>query len=541
MGRIFVALLVVALVTPMAVSQIVEKPIAGDPIKLDSGLVAGKTLASGVKAYFGVPFAAPPVREFRWKDPQPVQPWKGVYNADRKPPMCMQGMRDHQLNHYFGEETPSEDCLYVNLWAPATARAGQKLPVLVWIYGGGFTQGTINLANYSGEQIAKKGVIYLTIAYRVGVFGFMAHSELSAESPHHSSGNYGLLDLVAGLQWVQRNIAQFGGDPGNVTIMGQSAGSAAVSFLQSSPLAKGLFHRAFGMSASAVVGGAGRQATLQEGERNGKLFETAAKAKSIAQLRVLPGDDLFALQGQGGIRFQRVVDGHFLSATPKQIFDAGKQNDVPVMLGFMHDESSNALRTSKTVDEYKAAARRLYGERADAFLALYPVSSDADVKAAGAKAAREAGMETTMRSWALAQTKTGKSPVFLNVFSRVHPYVPGATFTDHDPATVGAYHTGEVPYWFQTQDAYNMFRLTRNWTAWDRELANKLSDALIAFAKTGDPNTAAIKWPRYDPQSEQMMNFGDTIAVQRMNTKGLDFFQVEQTMNRPTSGGRGRR
>jgi para-nitrobenzyl esterase len=178
------------------------------------------------------------------------------------------------------------------------------------------------------------------------------------------------------------------------------------------------------------------------------------------------------------------------------------------------------------VDQYKAAAQGLFGDATAAFLALYPVASDADVVAAGAKAARESGMESTMRAWARAQAKTGKAPVYVNVFSRVHPYAEGVTFADHDPKTVGAYHTGEVPYWFQTQDAYNLFRTTRNWTAYDRELSEKLSDALIAFARTGNPNTPAIAWPRYDPANEQMMEFGDAIRGRRMNTAGLDFFAV---------------
>ena len=209
---------------------------------------------------------------------------------------------------------------------------------------------------------------------------------------------------------------------------------------------------------------------------------------------------------------------------PRQIFADGRQNDVPVMLGFMHDESTNALRTSKSVAEYTAAARRLFGDAADAFLAVYPVASDADVAAMGATAARESGIESTQRAWAMAQAKTGKAPVYINVFSRVHPYAPGVTFSDHDPKTVGAYHTGEVPYWLQTQDAYNLFRTTRNWTPYDRDLSDKLSDALIAFARTGSPNTPAIVWPRYDPANEQMMEFGDSVRVLRMNTAGLDFF-----------------
>ncbi|MCX6551264.1 MAG: carboxylesterase family protein [Acidobacteria bacterium] len=467
--------------------QIVETPIPGDPVAIDTGLISGKVLSSGVRVYLGVPFADPPVREFRWRDPQPVKPWKGIYHADRKPSMCMQQMRAHDLNHYFGEESASEDCLYLNLWAPPAARPGERRPVLVFIYGGAFVQGTANMANYSGENLARKGVVYVAMNYRVGAFGFLAHPDLSAENGRKTSGNWGLLDQVAALQWIHRNIAKFGGDPENVTIMGQSAGSASVSYLQSSPLAKGLIHRVFGMSASAIVNGAaGRTATLAEAERGGVQFQEALKAKSLTDMRQLPADVIYAAQrAPGAPRFQPDVDNYLLPAMPNQIFAAGQQNDVPAMLGYMRDESTNALRTAKTVDDYKAAARRLFGDAADAYLALYPVATDADVATTGATAAREAGIESTM--------------------------------------------------WFQTQDAYNIFRMTRRWTPYDRDLSDKLSDTLIAFAKTGNPNTPAIAWPRYDPANEQMIEFGDSIRVRRMNTVGLDFFAAHPAAALPAS------
>ena len=266
-----------AVVLCATLAQVVQ-PIPADPVAVDSGRVSGKLLASGVKAYFGIPFAAPPVRDLRWRAPQAVAPWKGVYNADRMPAKCVQNVRDSDLNHYFGEEPTSEDCLYLNIWAPPSAKPGQKLPVLVFIYGGGFVQGSSAMANYSGESLARKGIVYVSFNYRVGALGFMAHPELTAESPRRTSGNWGLLDQVAALQWVNRNIGQFGGDPGNVTILGQSAGSAAVSYLQSSPLARGLIHRAFGMSGSAV-GGRGRTASLADAERSGQRLQEQLKVQ----------------------------------------------------------------------------------------------------------------------------------------------------------------------------------------------------------------------------------------------------------------------
>src|SRR5215472_6047908 len=204
-----------------ASAQIVETPIPGDPIAIDSGLVAGKMLSPGVKAYLGVPFAAAPVRELRWREPQPVTPWKGVYNADRKMPECIQVLRPHNINHYFGEEPTSEDCLYLNLWAPGSARAGSNLPVIVFIYGGGNTIGSSGNPLYGGEPMAERGAVFVNFNYRVGAMGFMAHPELTAESPHHQSGNYAYLDAVAALRWIQKNIAKFGGDPAKVVISGQ--------------------------------------------------------------------------------------------------------------------------------------------------------------------------------------------------------------------------------------------------------------------------------------------------------------------------------
>ena len=239
--------------------------------------MSGKVLPSGVKAYFGIPYAAAPVGDLRWREPQPVQAWKGVYHADRMAPECIQVLRRHDLNHYFGEEATSEDCLYLNIWSSGDAKAGAKLPVIVWIYGGGFTLGSSGMAMYSGENVAKKGAIFVSFNYRVGALGNLAHPELTAESPHHASGDYGFLDQVAALQWVQRNIDKFGGDPGNVTIVGQSAGAMSVSALEASPLAKGLFQRGFAMSLSLFdnrfpFGAAGRS-----GEDRPRSAESAGR------------------------------------------------------------------------------------------------------------------------------------------------------------------------------------------------------------------------------------------------------------------------
>lgn len=540
---------VIALSAFLALSaraQIVERPIGGDPVAIQSGSVAGKTLSSGVRAYFGVPYASPPVRENRWREPQPVAPWKGVWNADRKGPECIQVLRPHNINHYFGEEPTSEDCLYLNLWAPP-ASAGQKLPVMVWIYGGGFTIGSSGMANYDGSAMASKGVIFVNFNYRVGALGFLAHPELTAESGHKASGDYATLDQIAALKWVQSNIEKFGGDPANVTIMGQSAGAASVTYLQVSPLAKGLFHRAVTMSGSAVGARPMGTGNLASGEQTGLTFQAALKAKSLDEMRQIPADKILALQadcqlGCGGtIRVGPIIDGYVLPKSPAEIFAAGEQNDVPLITGFTRDESGSPLKGAVTTADFRAKAKGLFGDHSDAFLKLYPVKTEADVALAATEVGRDAGMQQAARIHAQAHAKTGKSPAFVYMFGRKHPYVADPRIADQDTKTIGAYHTSDVPYWFQNLDIYNWLRPTRDWTAWDRTLTGAMSDALIAFAKTGDPSTPTMKWPKYDPAKEQLVEFGDQIRLVPMNTKRLDFFKIVPAQQAlPTVPGRPR-
>jgi len=520
-------------------AQIVETPVSGDPVKIDSGRVAGKILPSGVKAYFGIPFAAPPVGQFRWREPQPVQAWKGIYNADRKMPECIQVLRPHDINHYFGEEATGEDCLYLNVWAPASARAGSRLPVIVFIYGGGSTIGSSGMALYGGETVAKRGAIFVNFNYRLGAFGFMAHPALTAESPHHQSGNYAHLDQVAALEWIHRNIAQFGGDPSKVIISGQSAGAGAVSLLQASPLARGLFRGGVAMSGGAW-GAGGEMAKLDTAEKTGLEVQKALGKASLAELRNVPADRILGLQQEfqvgargGAIRVGGAdVDGYFLPSSPAQIFAARQQNDVPVILGFTHDESSNELRTAKSLAEYKAAAAKLYGKDAETFLRLYPAATDAEAAEMGRTAAREGMVGRSMRNWAVVQAKYGSAPAWIFLFSRAHPYIPGVAIADQDPATIGAYHTSDVPYWFGTQDALNLIRPTRKWTDYDRDLSEKMTAALVAFANTGNPNTAKVSWPEWKPDKEVLMEFGNTMREEAMPTARLEFMAAH-----PVGGG----
>jgi para-nitrobenzyl esterase len=524
-----IAILAIGAIVGAAQAQVVARPIA--PIAVDGGRIAGKVLDSGVKAWFGIPFVQAPVRELRWKPPQPVKPWTGVYNTDRMGPECIQPLRNKNINHYFGEEPTSEDCLFMNIWAPANARAGAKLPVVVYLYGGGSTIGSSGMALYAGETVAQRGAVFVNFNYRLGILGYMAHPELTAESPNKASGNYAGQDQVAALQWIQRNIHKFGGDPNKVIISGQSAGAGAISALQASPMAKGLFRGVVAMSGGVWAQGGDNMVRLAEAEKIGLQVQTAIKAASVADMRNIAADKLLALQEDcqlgctaGNIRVgSTIVDGHYMPDTPAKLFAAKRNSDVPVIAGFANDESRNDLSSAKTFAEYEAAAYRLYGPRGAEFLRLYPASTPAEVNAMGRAAAREAMVGRGMRNWALAQSAFTTSPTYMYNLVRVHPFNPAALPADR-PDLVGAYHTSDVPYWFGTQDALNMWRPTRNWTPEDRKLSADMTASLIAFANTGSPTTAAIQWPAWTPASEQLVEFNTTgVKAVAMETPRWNF------------------
>jgi len=477
-----------------------------EPVRVDGGLIEGKALDNGVTGWLGVPFAAPPLRDLRWKAPQPVLPWTGVMHAERFAPMCMQPVRTRTMNHYFGNEAISEDCLYLNIWAPAEA-AGKKLPVIVWIYGGGFNVGSASMANYSGAGLARDGVIYVAANYRVGPLGFLAHPELTAEGGGHS-GNYGLMDQVAALAWVQRNIAAFGGDPGNVTIMGQSAGSASVAMLMMNPRARGLFHKAVGMSVSPF-GNMLRPVPLAKGEAQGISLQQALGAGSVEAMRDI-GPDRILAAASGLPRDAIVIDGENITGTAEEVFAAHRQNDVPTIVGFTRDERFASIGSASTVAEYQTAVRNAFGANADGVLKAYPVKGDDGVARAMTDIARDMSVGSQMFNWAVAVRTNGKSPVWAYHFTRRQPYVAGIRFSDHDPATVGAYHTGEVPYFLRTLDSLNLFRKTRDWTPLDLQLRDIMSGIILSFAKTGTPGP---NWPQFDARNPQVMMLGEDVRV----------------------------
>lgn len=484
-------------------------PAVAAPLHVDGGLIEGITLPSGVRAWLGVPFAAPPVRELRWKPPQLVRPWSGVLHAERAAPMCLQPLRSRKMNHYFGNEAISEDCLYLNIWAPSQ---GTKLPVIVWIFGGGFNIGSASMANYSGEGLACDGVVRVNVAYRLGALGFLAHPELSRENGGRS-GNQGLADQIAALQWIHRNITKFGGDPGNVTIVGQSAGSMSVSLLQASPEGKGLFQRAVGMSGSDFAPPA-MPVPLRQGESAGLALQNALGVSSIEGMRDLAGDRILAVAASVP-RVPIVIDGSVVTGRPQDIYAARGQNDVPLMLGFTRDESFLSLGKVESVQDLQAAVRRLFPDNAEGILKEYPASDATTARRAATDIARDASLGVQMFSWASAQQQWGRAPAFAYFFTRRQPYAPGITFSDHDPATAGAYHSGEIPYFLRTRESLNMFRQTRNWEPADEVLESRMAGLLLSFARTGRPVMSGVPaWPAFDRHEPRVLVLGTDVHVE---------------------------
>jgi len=448
-------------------------------------------------------------------------------------------LRGSHINHYFGHEGISEDCLYLNIWAPEGSEAGDDLPVIVWIYGGGFGIGSAAMRIYAGEELARKGAVYVSIAYRVGALGFMAHPELTAESEHNASGNYGLLDQVAALEWIQKNIAAFGGDSHRVTIMGQSAGSFSVSYLQVSPLGKGLFNGAVGMSGTALMSLMPR-ATLAEAEATGLAFQKALGVDSLEALRHLPADRVLGKQSDcmrgcpERLSFSPIVDGYFISELPEALFAAGRQNDVPILIGYTHDEGFSGIGRVGTLEEYRSAVNQMYDpDQAAELLALYPASNDEEARSAARAVSRDSTLGAGTRTWVNQQLAHGSKPAFVYMFSRGHPYTPGVTFDDHDPATVGAYHTADTPYWLETLDSLNLFRETRSYTEYDRSLSDLMSSAILEFASKGDPSTTSLSWPKQTAADQRIVEFGASTDALFQVIDWPDLKQIDFMLENP--------
>ncbi len=463
------------------------------PVKTAGGLLQG-VVEDGLTVYKGIPFAAPPVGELRWKAPQPAAGWEGVRMADKFAPGAMQG-----INPPSGK---SEDCLYLNVWSPAKSPK-EKLPVLVWIYGGGFAVGYTSDPMYNGANLAKKGVVLVSIAYRVGQLGFLAHPELSAESPNRVSGNYGLLDMIAGLKWVKQNIAALGGDPGKVTIFGESAGGIAVSMLCASPLAKGLFEGAisesggsFGPTRATTFPGENMK-TLQQAETDGQAFVKKAGVSSIAELRKMPADKVPSGFGLGS--GWPITDGYVIPDDQHNLYEAGKYNDVPILVGYNSDEGAS-FSPPKTPADYIGGVQKRYGKFADDLIKAYPVQNDAVPKSAR-DLMRDAAFGWQTWSWATLQAKTGKSKVFYYYFDQHPDYPPGSQRYGY-----GSSHGQEVAYVFQHLDTTKP-----EITSTDIAIADAMSTYWTNFARYGHPNGKAMpEWPAFTNAHPSVMYFSKT-------------------------------
>ena len=465
-------------------------------VKVEAGLLQG-TSENGLSVYRGIPFAAPPVGDLRWRPPRPAAKWEGLKPADKFGPRCYQGGRGAP-----GVET-SEDCLNLNVWSPARS-ARDRVPVLVWIYGGGFNAGATSEPNYSGENLAKKGVVLVSISYRVGQMGFFVHPELSAESKNHASGNHGLLDMIAGLQWVQKNIAAFGGDPHRVTIFGESAGGIAVSMLCASPLAKGLFQGAISESGGSF--GPPRPATmpgenlkrLADAERSGDVYAKAAGAASIADLRNIAADKLPA-GGRGQGMAWPIIDGWVIPDDQFKLYETRRYNDTPILVGYNSDEGQS-FSPPRTPEDYVATVKARYGPFADRLIAAYPPGSGTVAKTAR-DLTRDAMFGWHTWVWARLQAKTGKSKVFFYCFDQ-HPDYPAGS----PRAGYGSGHGAEVRYVFEHLDPANP-----QTTKTDLAISEAMATYWTNFAKRGDPNGEGVPaWPAFSDANPTLMYFAQT-------------------------------
>lgn len=511
------------------------------PVQIENGRVQGFLSADAqVIAYKGIPYAQPPVDELRWRPPMPIAgKWKKVLYARDFGPHCIQsGSYPDMVFHDPGE---SEDCLTLNVWAPAataTENAPRKgaashgLPVMVWIYGGGYLTGGTSEARQNGENLARRGVIVVSMNYRLGIFGFLSLPELAEEDPHHASGNYGLMDQAAALEWVHRNIAAFGGDPGNVTIFGESAGSMSVSAQMASPVANTLFARAIGESGSEFPTGRGMPALAQAGAINAAWATRAFGSSQLFYLRQLPADEILKAakaRGQGTPHFGPIIDGYFLPDSVPDIYADGKQAHVPLLAGWNADEQ-HPVRPP-TADSFTAQLGRAFGDRLNDALAVYPMATAAELERSAADYAGDRFIAYCTWAWIEAQTRSGNAPVYRYFFE-----LPNPGDRNHTTA-MGAFHSDDIEYVFGTLDS----RPQMNIRPEDRALSDVMQQYWVNFARSGDPNGPGLpQWPRYaQAAGYPVMHLDATSAAQpdalRQRYVLLDeFWGMHTQAGRPT-------
>ena len=492
---------------------------AANRIKTANGVLESTAAPKdGVRTFKGIPFAQPPVGDLRWREPLPVKNWTGTRNADQFGPRCMQ-RTSPGADYWFRSNGMSEDCLCLNVWTPAKS-GNERLPVLVYIFGGGFQNGDGSEPRYDGENMARQGMVAVSLNYRTNIFGFFVHPELTKESPHHAAGNYGLLDQVAALQWVQRNIAAFGGDPKHVTIAGESAGSISVSALMASPLSRNLMAGAIGESGAAIASLPPQP--LAEAEQNGIKFAASAGVNTLAALRAMTADQIQEAAAKAqGVRFSTAMDGYFLSKSLTAIFEAGEQAKVPLLQGSNTQEQSarSVLGAGDPTPETLAnAIRRFYGDKADPVLKAYAASTTDEVYEAAAHLASARFISYGTWKWAELQMKTGGKPVYRYLYARPRPAylgmpgepapaapaagrggnastrAPSGPGAQHPPAPRGASHSAEIQYAMGNLDLDKRY----TWEPADYEVSKTMQAYFVNFIRTGNPNGPGLpNWPAY--------------------------------------------
>ena len=550
-------LLLMLMVAPnaeTAVAQIREVKVAGGEVK--------GSVSDGVSSFKGIPFAAPPVAELRWKAPQPVKPWSGVLKAYSFAPACMQPLDGPRFTLYPTEKV-SEDCLYLNVWT-AAKNENEKRPVLVWVHGGGFTRGMTKTPLYDGSRFAQKGIVFVSVAYRLGPFGFLAHPELSRENGK-GSGTYGLQDVIAGLQWVKDNIVQFGGDPSCVTILGQSAGGSIVSMLAASPAAKGLFHRVIAESgASFAPPRSGNEAgmtvpALDSAESTGKNFLAQLRVTNIKAARALSAQkiqDRSAANAQG--TFWPVADGDVLPGDQYELFLAERFNDTPTLIGTNSDEGAAFARGPSSAKSFEQYVRNNFGPNAESILSVYPHASNSEATQASRDIGRDSVFAWHAWTWARLQTLKGKNKAFLYYFDYRNPLSQGA----------GASHSAELAYVFGNfshpngsfvfspgeignkggpginqppRTPGNIGFADAGPTNYENALSDMMSSFWVNFARSGDPNGEGLpEWPAFSEKQMTAMYFGSNSSSARTlpNIEKLNAFDPYYARRRSEAGSR---
>ena len=471
-------------------------------VKTDKGKIKGYVSKDGqIRIFKGVPYAAPPVGNLRWKPPQPAAKWHGTKETTAYGYHCMQpNIYDDMI---FPDPGPSEDCLTLNIWTPAKDK-NAKLPVMIWIYGGGFTAGSTSEARQNGEILAHKDVIVVSMNYRLNIFGFFVHPELAAESPQHASGNYGLLDQAAAIKWVHDNIKQFGGDPNQVTVFGESAGSFSVSAQMASPLSKDLFQRAIGESGGAFSTTLPFASLEDREKRDPEIAGKTLGVTKLSDLRALSADKVLTAvipqPGSRPVRFNPDVDGYFLPDSVPAIYVAGTQAHIPLIAGWNADEGGIPEKTM-TVAQYKEMAVKRFGDSSEKFLAVYSATTDDEALRAAKDLAADTFIAHSTWRWIEAQVATGGQTVYRYHFELTSP---GDKF--HPAGT--AFHSDDIEYVFGTLDS----RLDIVVRPEDRKMSEIIQTYWTNFAMTGDPNGGDLpKWPAYNQATDwQVMHLTPT-------------------------------